>query len=382
MTAKISVFPVGNGDMTLIELESGRRILVDINIRDASGGDIPDALSLLRKRLDRDSKGRLYVDAFLLTHPDADHCRGLSAHFHLGPPEDWSRDDDKIVIRELWSSPMIFRRATKTLTLCTDAKAFNKEARRRVALYRDKGGDVESGDLILILGEDEDGKTDDLGNILIKLDEIFSRIDGAVDAAFQGRLLAPTPKSEDDEEEASKAKNKSSVIIQFTIRADDNDDACLFLVGGDAEVSIWETLWERQKDTPENLAYDALLTPHHCSWRALSHDSWSDLKEDAKVSEGARKALSQARDGALLIASSKPIKDDDDDPPCIRAKREYEAIAAEVSGEFKCVGEEPSEDKPDVLTVEITKEGPKVAARKASVRTGVFGGVSGKLPHG
>ena len=37
MVAKIAFFPVGNGDMTLVELESGRKILIDINIR-ARGG--------------------------------------------------------------------------------------------------------------------------------------------------------------------------------------------------------------------------------------------------------------------------------------------------------------------------------------------------------
>ena len=43
----------------------------------------------------------------------------------------------KIVINELWSSPMIFRRKSKKLSLSEDAKAFNTEARRRVNLYKE-----------------------------------------------------------------------------------------------------------------------------------------------------------------------------------------------------------------------------------------------------
>ena len=381
MTAKISLFPVGNGDMTLIELESGKRILVDMNIRDASKDDIPNAQAMLRKRLKRDAKGRLFVHAFLLGHPDQDHCRGLEKHVHLGPPEDWSKDDDKILFAEIWSSPMIFRRATKNMTLCADAKAFNKEAKRRVKLFRE-GSALEAGNRILVLGEDESGKTDDLQDILIKLDDVFSRINGASDSTFKARLLAPTPKDEDEDAEDKKAKNKSSVIIQFALKADGVDDACLYLTGGDAEVSIWEALWDRQKKTPENLAYDALLTPHHCSWHALSYDSWSDKGEDAEVSGKARNALSQARTGALLIASSKPIKDNEDDPPCIRAKQEYEAIAKKVAGDFKCVGEEPSEANPGVLEIDITRNGPKLRAKKSYGSTAAFTGVTGKLPHG
>jgi hypothetical protein len=69
-----------------------------------------------------------------------------------------------------------------------------------------------------------------------------------------------------------------------------------------------------------------LQTPHHCSWHSLSYDSWSELREDAEVSQDARSALSQIRDKGKIVASSAPIKDDDCDPPCWGAKREYEDI--------------------------------------------------------
>jgi Cft2 family RNA processing exonuclease len=96
MTATIEFFPVDNGDMTLITLESGRRILVDVNIRKGAegqeDGDMADVASMLRDRLDRDSDGRYFVDVFLLSHPDADHCRGLERHFHLGKPGEWKEN--------------------------------------------------------------------------------------------------------------------------------------------------------------------------------------------------------------------------------------------------------------------------------------------------
>ena len=89
MTATLSFFPVGNGDMTLLETESGRKILIDLNIRaeaDDPDNDTPDVARALRKRLECDSDGRLYVDSLLVSHPDQDHCTGLRKHFHLGPP--------------------------------------------------------------------------------------------------------------------------------------------------------------------------------------------------------------------------------------------------------------------------------------------------------
>ena len=152
MTANISFFPVGNGDMTLITTESGRRILIDMNIRAAADDPddaTPDVAGLLRDRLTKDSAGRHVVDVLLVSHPDQDHCGGLRNHFHLGPSNEWSAKANKIFVREIWSSPRVFRRASKNNPLCDDAKAFNREAKRRVQRFRDAWGFVDDGDRIL-----------------------------------------------------------------------------------------------------------------------------------------------------------------------------------------------------------------------------------------
>src|SRR5438067_7603292 len=114
MSASITFFPVSNGDMTLLRLDNGQTILIDVNIRGAADDEddeTPNVAQDLKDRLDRDNDGRLYVDAFLLSHPHADHVTGLQNHFHLGLPADWKKKDDKILIREMWSSPVVFRRA-------------------------------------------------------------------------------------------------------------------------------------------------------------------------------------------------------------------------------------------------------------------------------
>jgi hypothetical protein len=385
MVAKVSFFPVGNGDMTLIKLESGRTILIDVNVRAAADDpddDTPDVMAMLRERLDRDSDGRLFVDAFLLSHPDKDHCTGLKTHFHLGTPSTWSERADRIFIREMWSSPMVFRRKSRLHTLCEDAGAFNTEARRRVELYRETGGAVGDGDRILILGEDEDGKTDDLTGILITVGSVFSRVNGKYDSSMQARLLAPHPKSDDESEEEARAKNRSSTVLNFALVGDSIWDAGRILAGGDAEVAVWERLWQEHADTPDNLTYDILLAPHHCSWHSLSYDSWSDYGEDAEVCDDARSALAQTRDGAVVVASSRAIKDDDNDPPCIRAKREYQSIAKDAGGSFICVGE--PEKSPDIVEFEIGKNGPRRLTRTTKAAAFTGGGAIGRqpLPHG
>lgn len=379
MATAIGHFSVDNGDMTLVELESGRTILIDINIRQAADNpddETPNVAKMLRDRLKKDAKGRFYVDAFLLSHPDQDHCRGLTTHFHLGPPEDHP-GGDKILIREMWSSPIVFRRASKNHHPCPEAKAWSTEARRRVAFYR-AGNALSDGNRILVLGEDEGGKTDGLDAILVKVDEEIRNVNGAFDSSMSARLLAPLPTSADAAEEEVLSKNDSSVVLRFQLAADGKPDACKYLTGGDAEVAIWERIWRRNMNRTHWLDYDLLLTPHHCSWHSLSYDSWSEKREDAAVCVDARNALSQTRPGAYLIASSKEIRDDDSDPPCIRAKREYEAIAKPAKGRFMRV----TGPKPTRFTV--TRDGPKPETHLSGAPAIIGGGAIGRdpLPHG
>ncbi len=165
------------------------------------------------------------------------------------------------------------------------------------------------------------------------------------------------------EEELS--KNDSSVVINFSIRESSSGDCfSRFLSGGDSGVSIWERLWREY--TSDDLKYDLLLAPHHCSWRSLSHDSWSDNGNNAEISEDARSALAQANDDAFIVSSSKPVVDDDNDPPCIRAKREYSSILGST-GIFKCTGEEPTRKKPEPIVFQGTRSGFRLAVTAAAI---------------
>ncbi len=386
MSSTITFFPVGNGDMTLIKLADKTTILIDINLREIAEDEQDpscDVLKKLREKLEKDLEGRPYVDVFLLSHPDQDHCRGLKKYFHLGPLADYNTKPDegeelKIVIQEMWSSPIVFRRASRNNPLCEDAKALNSEARRRVNLFKEKGSAL-GGDRIIIIGEDENGKTDGLDAILVKIDEVFNRINDKMSDEISMRVLAPLP-SQGDSEEQNLRKNHSSVILQLSFTVDGRQDSCLFLTGGDAEVYVWEKMWGRKKDRPSDLKYDLLLNPHHCSWHSLSYDSWSE-DEDPQVNQDAKSALSQCKAGAFIVSSSKPIKDDESDPPCWGAKQEYLDILRQAKGQFYCTGEYPTEKNPEPLTVVATKEGFQPPSKKSASMSAIIAG-STREHHG
>lgn len=396
MPTTITFFPVDNGDMTLLKFgdTAGTTLLIDVNIRrdadDPDSAEYRDVAKDLRNQLKKDSDGRPYVDAFLLSHPDEDHCRGIDRHFHLGALADYPDDDKdysekKIVIREIWSSPIVFRRASKNHTLCMDAKAFNKEARRRVEVNREKNFTVTHGDRIKVLGEDVNNKTDDLTSICHKVGSSFSSISGVESWCFTAHLLGPFEPQDKKDEEELLAKNQSSVIINFKLAADtSNPDGANFLTGGDAGVYIWSEQWARHSHEPDVFKYDLLQAPHHCSWRTLSEDSWSDKGRNATVNDNARKALSQALDGAIIVSSSKTILDDDNDPPCIRAKEEYEDILSDVGGSFYCTGEYPSDKAVEPLVFTISSGGVTPPSKKSGgpKSAAIAGTAKTPLPHG
>ncbi|ATW03228.1 MAG: hypothetical protein V7676_16860 [Parasphingorhabdus sp.] len=389
MTTSITFFPVCNGDMTLVTLDNDQKLLIDLHVRKAADDeddDTPDVMSQLRGELSRDEKGRLFVDGFLLSHPDKDHVCGLETHFHLGPPDEWDEDYDKILIREMWSSPIVFRRSSKHHILCSDANAWAKEARRRVKLHRDTGSFGADGDRIQIMGEDIDGKTDDIPTIVTKAEQLVTTLNRASAGAFEARLLAPLPQGDDEELDELLAKNRSSIILRFSLRGDGHADKCRFLTGGDAEVAIWERLWDTHgMDHADWLEYDILQAPHHCSWHSLSYDSYSTYGEDAEVCEGARSALSQIRKGAIVVASCEHIDPEDADPPSDRAKREYISIVEDDDDRFICVTDIWDDEK-QPLKYEIGSSGAikvvKNAVKAAAAALGVAATAAHARPHG
>jgi hypothetical protein len=362
--AKIEFLPVGNGDMTLITLDNKKQILIDCNIRAVKEG-VPDANEILREKLTRtnDSNKQLYVDAFLWTHPDQDHCRGIREYFHLGKPGDWKKEDDKIFIREIWSSPIVFKRADSNHTLSDDAKALNREAKRRVNEYKaskklNSSFQMVDGNKVTIICHDDDKKkTDDISEIVQGLDTSFTKFGSQIDI----RVLGPAATSDLKEQEDKLGKNHSSVIVNMTIKNSSGSTLGQFLNGGDAEVVCWDNLWSRLKEKNHTswLEYDVMQAPHHCSWRSLSHESWSDTKGKAKASDDAYSALSQGRDGAYIVTSSKKVVDDYIDPPCIGAKRQYLEMlnANDKSGTFKCVADVKQKGENISFELDLTSVG-------------------------
>lgn len=378
--AKIIFYPVDNGNMILLKLEDKTTILVDINVRkkasDNDEEDYYDVMSHLKENLEKDSQDRCFVDSFILSHLDIDHIRGIEENFYLGDIDVYNDSNkEKIIIKEAWCSERFWKRETEANTLSDDAKAYNKEMRRRANLHKDNEEKIQKeGNRAIIIGDDEDDEG--YNNIIHKVGRSTSKVNNQIKSNFKINILGPLEQQENEADENFEQKNRASVILQIEITV--NGYVNKILLTGDAEVDVWEYM--RTKYNDSLLEYDVLCVPHHCSMGSLGRKN-SENKYD--ISDDALDALSQAKDGAIIISSSKEILDDDNNPPHYDAKQEYLNIV-ESKDDFICTEEHPTSKNVEPIIIEFTSGGVQLKSGGSISKLTVASTSSSKniYPHG
>jgi hypothetical protein len=349
----ITYFPVGNGDTSKIRLSDGTTVLIDCNItsdsRDGSVKTRYDVHAHLLRELRKDGKGIPHADAFILTHPDNDHCCGFKDTFYTGDPAKYGDSHKKqglILIDELWFSPRIFAPHEE---LGDSAKAFLKEAKRRRELYRaNKPERKNAGNRLRIIGSTDSEDNQGLDDIVTVPGNTISLINGEVKKDFSFFVHGPFKEDVDSEDDD---RNKTSVVLQARFDVDGEKHAALAFFGGDADHLIWENILKRSKD--EDLRWDLFLAPHHCSWSFFNETPYEDNKTPKKSSLD---ILAKKREGAIVVASCKPVRKDDDNPPSYAAAQQYKRAVGD--GNFYVTSEHPDEEEPKPLVFEMSKNGP------------------------
>jgi hypothetical protein len=334
MANQIKYYPVDNGDMSLISIDEKNyttTILVDCNIRESSKGDDDptqfdvkaDLLVSLKKRKINDVEAAPYVDIFILTHGDDDHLHGFKKDFYQGDPKDYkkkNKDDGEIIIDVLWFSPMVMGKSTND-----DEDCFNAEAKRRIKLHRDNSPQKDdAGNRIVIVGYDGNEKLEGLDICRRVPGDIVKRFNDRDLTSFSIFLHSPYQKDLTDDEVE---KNKVSVVFQARFHNGSSKDgfATFAMFGGDANHKAWATILEKTTrygnvTRHRALDWDLFLAPHHCSWSFFNETPQKENPEPVKTS---LQILDYKRGVAKVIASSKEILNNDDNPPHYKAKEQY-----------------------------------------------------------
>ncbi len=346
----VTFYPVRNGDTTLIELSDGATVLIDCRFL-GEDNRVYDVHGDLLARVGRDGAGRPHLSTFILTHPDQDHCCGFTDGFHVGSPGDYTAADKregKIIIDELWFAPRIFNEYEGDL--CGDAVEFREEAQRRIDLYL--SGDKsrsQSGNRLRVIGYSDNPQLKGLEDILTVPGSSLNLINNKLYDDFCFFVYAPIKHDSDDE---NNARNDTSIVLQARFDVDGEEDAARVFLGGDTACAKWERIIDKNED--DNLAWDLFLAPHHCSWGFFSEEAYDE--DNPNPNDKIMDLLELKRGDGYVIVSSKPIKDDGDNPPHYGAAQIYKSVVGE--DRFLCTGEHPDEDDPEPIYFTMTASGP------------------------
>ena len=380
---RVTFFPVGNGDTTLIEAND-KTILTDINYRcdrytdrfrssiDANCS-IGNAATLGYEEASKPFEWVYYdfaldlqyacyhssyrsnreyrLSLFVLTHPDKDNLTGFDKLFYQGDPaefEDRPREDDKLIlIEEMWINACFADSKFET----DESKPLFQEIKRRLNLQGSKESELNGNRICILEATSSAG--------LVKT---FSR-------NIEAHVLSPVQK----EGEVSKAVsgedkadvNDSSLVIRWTVKVFGGVNR--ILLGGDATVEVWDRIWQNYKNDVDKLSWHILLAPHHCSIDAMARKNKEGKYE---YSENALNALSQVEGDGFVVSSSEEIKHNDDLLPSWEAKQKYLEILKDADGSrflnpdtranAPLLYSQRQDYKPESVEFNLTKEGPAI----------------------
>ena len=341
-------WPVENGDSTTVVIDSDTHLQVDLNHLEKAEDDDEAAWPVIDELVERlpTVDDRPYLSAFALTHPDQDHCRGF---------EELLKEVD---VGELWFTPRIFREYNKDLS--DDAEAFKKEAERRVEkTIEAEGDDPGAGDRVRIFGHSEILEEDDFKDfpddrLTVPGDELTTIDEKDVSNDF--RVFLHAPFKDDDAGD----RNDTSLGMQVTLY--DGTKKLRALLLGDLSYPIVKRIFKVSDS--EDLAWNVLLAPHHCS-KAVMY--WKDEGEDKeKLKKHIVNEMEEASQTPNRgVSSSKTVPSTNkkgDDPPHAKAKKQYETI----TDSFLCTMDQEEPIVVELKDEKITCVGVATAAMSAS----------------
>jgi hypothetical protein len=347
-------WPVGTADSSTIVV--GEQTVIQVDLHDLAkadddGTDEVPVVDLLAEALPKGPDGRPYLAVFVLTHADKDHCAGFAELL------------DRVTIGELWATPRLWREYADTGApeLCEDAQAFQDESVRRVEATKDavdSGREPGSGDRILVVGYDTDHDKHAYSELpdrfLATPGDSITWLDGANYAGrFEAFIHAPF------KADCAEARNETSLSMQVTLTEAGGQEGKLLLFGDLAHDTIMKIFsYSEDNDRAWALEWDLLLAPHHCSKKVMyTRVDGTDVLQDDVLDAFGR----HARDGAVIVSSSKPIPSTDEDgknPPHRMAADRYREIVE--AGGFVCTMEWPSADGPSPVMFGVDADGARL----------------------
>lgn len=354
MTAKLTFHPLGNADCTRIDLDSGKKLLIDYadmrNPNDPSDKriDLPTELKNDLRAARRNS-----FDVVCFTHLDNDHCCGSHDFFWFDHAAKY-QGEGRITIDELW----VPASAILEDGLDDAARVIRQEARHR--LKKGYGIRVFSRPGHLKAWLENNGLTVESRAHLItdagKLVPGYSmhgpeRVQFFIHSPFAWRLNATQVID----------RNQDSVVFQASFLEGGRETHALFMSDIDYDSIDQIVQTTRRKGNDARLLWDIFKIPHHCSYLSIGPEKGTN--ETSPTVHVKWLCETQGHERGILISTSKSIpiagtaEDRDVQPPHRQAAAYYKRVAALKDSSFKVTMDLPSASKPRPTTIEITSRG-------------------------
>ncbi len=333
-------WPIGTGDSTTFVVRESEIVFqVDLRHSQKSEDEDTDCAPIIDYLVEHLPKrdGKPYLSTFAITHPDKDHIQGF---------EDLLK---RVTVGELWFTPRIFREHDDDPEgLGEDAQAFRKEAHRRVKAAIEAQGDPGAGNRVRLIGYDDLLTEDKYQGFPMEFftvpGEFVESLDGeGLVGEFRAFIHGPFKP-----DEMVGDRNDTSLAMQVILGS--NPHAGGVLMFGDHKYPTIRKIFDvsRANKRLENLNWQVLLAPHHCSKKVMYQDE--DGTEVFKKDIMDEFEASQIGAG-YIISSSNPIPGSNksgDNPPHAKAKSRYQEIAV---GGFLCTHDDGGHAMPLCFSV-------------------------------
>lgn len=365
MTARMTFYPLGNADTTLIRLANDKLVLFDFaNMRDQNDPtdkriDLPDALN---EALDEADQTSFRVVTF--THLDRDHVLGASDYFWFEHATSY-QGAGRVKIDELW----VPAAAITESGIDDDARVIRQEARHR----------LKSGKGIKVFSRPEKLESFLTANGL----SIADRRSCIVDA---GRVVPGFDKNREEgaeffvhspfawrTDEGLEDRNSDSIVVQATFKEGSRETYALLGADIDHEILSQIVQTTKRHKNEHRLHWDVLKLFHHCSYKSLGPEKGVDITEPVEDVRWLFEEL--ARKNEIIVSPSRPIpekgtaEDKDVQPPHRQAANYYKKIIQDSNGKFVVTMEEPSVFRPKPIRLQITATGVALLFAEAATAT-------------
>ena len=307
MKSKITFFPLGNGDTTLIQLlDSGKSILWDYaNLKTVDANDKRcDLPSELNNRVKGD------FDVVCFTHADKDHIYKMSEYFYLEHAKKYQEGSRK-KIKELWVPAAILidgesnndddnilkAEARYRMKKGVGIKVFSRPDKLKEWLEKNEINFESVKHLII-----------DAGTLVPGWDKNKDGVEFFIHSPFMGHV----------DESTVVDRNLSGILAQVVFG---NAKDTKLILGADGHCITWESIVKitRLKKNDHRLIWDIFHIPHHCSYTAI-HES---EKGEKKTNPGGLIRWlyeTQAKDKCLMVIPSFELEmEDTSQPPHFQA---------------------------------------------------------------